>query len=84
MITQNLLLAIVLAPGISLFETFGGGQHAYFDSAVTLLFFLLIGRYLDRRARGRAPARNIRRRGSRLLLRGFIPASAKCGCGTRP
>src|SRR5690606_38957637 len=28
--------------------------HAYFDSAVTLLFFLLVGRYLDRRARGRA------------------------------
>ena len=31
-----------------------GEQHAYFDSAITLLFFLLIGRYLDRRARGRA------------------------------
>jgi Cu2+-exporting ATPase len=49
-------LAIILAPSISLFETFSGGEHAYFDSAVTLLFFLLIGRYLDRRARGRAHA----------------------------
>jgi Cu2+-exporting ATPase len=49
-------LAIILAPSISLFETFRGGEHAYFDSAVTLLFFLLIGRYLDRRARGRAHA----------------------------
>jgi Cu2+-exporting ATPase len=47
-------LAIVLAPAISLIETFRGGEHAYFDSAVTLLFFLLIGRYLDRRVRARA------------------------------
>jgi P-type Cu2+ transporter len=47
-------LAIILAPGISLLETFRGGEHAYFDSAVTLLFFLLIGRYLDRRVRARA------------------------------
>jgi Cu2+-exporting ATPase len=47
-------LAIILAPAISLFETFHSGEHAYFDSAVTLLFFLLIGRYLDRRARARA------------------------------
>jgi Cu2+-exporting ATPase len=44
-------LAVILAPSLSLFETFTGGQHAYFDSAVTLLFFLLIGRFLDHRAR---------------------------------
>ncbi len=49
-------LAIILAPSISLFETFRSGEHAYFDSAVTLLFFLLIGRTLDRRARGHAHA----------------------------
>jgi len=47
-------LAVTLAAGMSLFETIRGGPHAYFDSAVTLLFFLLVGRYLDRRARGRA------------------------------
>jgi len=47
-------LAVILASAMSLFETINHGQHAYFDSAVTLLFFLLIGRYLDRRARGRA------------------------------
>ena len=47
-------LAVILAAGMSLFETARGGDHAYFDSAVTLLFFLLIGRYLDRRARGQA------------------------------
>jgi Cu2+-exporting ATPase len=39
---------------MSLFETATSGTHAYFDSAITLLFFLLIGRYLDTRARGRA------------------------------
>jgi Cu2+-exporting ATPase len=47
-------LAVVLATGMSLLETMRGADHAYFDSAVSLLFFLLIGRYLDRRARGKA------------------------------
>ena len=47
-------VAVVLAAGMSLFETIHGGEHVYFDAAVTLLFFLLIGRYLDRRARGKA------------------------------
>lgn len=47
-------LAVVLAVCMSLFETATGGEHAYFDASVTLLFFLLIGRYLDRRARARA------------------------------
>ena len=47
-------LAVLLAGGMSLVETINSGDHAYFDSAVTLLFFLLIGRYLDRRARGKA------------------------------
>jgi len=45
-------LAIILAPAMSLFETIRHGDHAYFDSAIMLLFFLLIGRYLDSRARG--------------------------------
>jgi P-type Cu2+ transporter len=47
-------LAVILVPGMSLVETIRGGEHAYFDSAITLLFFLLIGRYLDQRARGNA------------------------------
>ena len=47
-------LAIILAAGMSLADTIEGRQHAYFDSAVMLLFFLLIGRYLDHRARGKA------------------------------
>lgn len=44
-------LAIVLATGMSLFETFNSGAHAYFDAAVMLTFFLLAGRYLDFRTR---------------------------------
>lgn len=47
-------LAVILASAVSLHETMRSGPHAYFDSAVMLLFFLLIGRFLDRRARGRA------------------------------
>ncbi len=47
-------LAVLLATGMSLVQTATGQPHAYFDSAVTLLFFLLIGRYLDARSRGRA------------------------------
>lgn len=47
-------LALVLASGMSLFETFNHGEHVYFDSAVMLMFFLLIGRYLDFRARKQA------------------------------
>ncbi|MFO1189831.1 MAG: heavy metal translocating P-type ATPase metal-binding domain-containing protein [Alphaproteobacteria bacterium] len=47
-------LGVILATGVSLFETATGGLHAYFDSAVALLFFLLVGRYLDSRARSRA------------------------------
>ncbi len=47
-------LGVILASAMSLHETIRGAEHAYFESAVGLLFFLLIGRYLDRRARGRA------------------------------
>ena len=44
-------LALILASGISLFETWNSGVHAYFDAAVMLTFFLLAGRYLDHRTR---------------------------------
>jgi Cu2+-exporting ATPase len=43
--------AIILTLGISIFETLQSGAHAYFDSVVMLIFFLLAGRYLDFRAR---------------------------------
>lgn len=44
-------LALILASSISLFETWMSGYHAYFDAAVMLTFFLLLGRYLDHRTR---------------------------------
>ena len=47
-------IGVTLASLMSLWETIHSGEYAYFDSAITLLFFLLIGRYLDSRARGRA------------------------------
>lgn len=49
-------LAVILALLLSLHETIVGGQHAFFDASVMLLFFLLIGRVLDARLRRRAYA----------------------------
>ncbi len=38
--------AILLAVGVSLWETANSGEHAFFDAALMLTFFLLVGRYL--------------------------------------
>jgi P-type Cu2+ transporter len=47
-------LGVTLATGMSLFQTIRGSEQVYFDAAITLLFFLLIGRVLDQRMRVRA------------------------------
>ncbi|MEM9962951.1 MAG: heavy metal translocating P-type ATPase [Pseudomonadota bacterium] len=47
-------LAVILAAGTSLYETAQSGAHAYFDAGISLVFFLLIGRYLDHRSRALA------------------------------
>jgi P-type Cu2+ transporter len=54
-------LAIILATGMSLYQTVAGSDQVYFDAAVSLLFFLLIGRYLDEtlRVRARGEAQNL-------------------------
>ena len=54
-------LGVVLTLVMSVVETASGATHAYFDGAVMLLFFLLIGRALDQtmRRRTRALAENM-------------------------
>jgi len=47
-------LAVCLAAATSLAETIHGREHAYFDAGISLIFFLLIGRYLDHRTRALA------------------------------
>ncbi len=39
---------------MSLYEPLHGGEHAYFDAALSLTFFLLIGRYLEHRTKSAA------------------------------
>ena len=54
-------LGVLLALGMSVYETLNHAEHAYFDSAVMLLLFLLAGRYLDQamRRKTRAAAGNL-------------------------
>ena len=47
-------LAVVLAAAMSLYQTMNGGHLVYFEAALMLLFFLLIGRFLDQRLRHKA------------------------------
>lgn len=47
-------LAVILATVMSLYELSRGGEEVFFDASVTLLAFLLAGRYLDQRMRERA------------------------------
>jgi P-type Cu2+ transporter len=54
-------IGVLLALGMSLVETANHAEHAYFDAAIMLLTFLLVGRYLDQsmRQRTRAVAGNL-------------------------
>src|SRR4051795_8218017 len=44
-------IGVTLALGMSVVETIGHADHAYFDAAIMLLTFLLAGRTLDQRMR---------------------------------
>jgi P-type Cu2+ transporter len=44
-------IGVTLALGMSVVETLHHAEHAYFDAAIMLLTFLLVGRYLDQRMR---------------------------------
>src|SRR4029078_11274732 len=63
-------LGILLASDMTLVQTMWGGEQVYFDAAIMLTFFLLIGRYLDDSVRVRA-------KGAAENLRGFkaMPAT---------
>ncbi|MDB5575816.1 MAG: fixI [Bradyrhizobium sp.] len=54
-------VGVILALGMSVVETINHAEHAYFDAAIMLLTFLLVGRYLDQsmRRRTRAVAGNL-------------------------
>lgn len=67
-------LAIILAGGMSLFEALNGGAHAYFDAALSLTFFLLIGRVLEHRTR--ASARSAARELSALEVQHALSKTA--------
>lgn len=47
-------IGVLLAFGMSLYDTIHQQAHVYFDASVSLLFFLLIGRTLDHLMRDRA------------------------------
>lgn len=49
-------IGVLITCAISLRETLRGGEFIYFDSAIMLVFVLLIGRVLDARVRARARA----------------------------
>ena len=47
-------LGVLLATAMSLWQTVRGTDQVFFDASISLVFFLLIGRYLDHSLRSRA------------------------------
>ncbi|MBR1148784.1 cation-translocating P-type ATPase [Bradyrhizobium sp. AUGA SZCCT0431] len=60
-------IGVLLAFGMSLYDTTQHGPYAYFDASISLLFFLLIGRTLDHMMRERA----------RLAVKGLAQLAAR-------
>lgn len=66
-------IGVLLTLAVSLSETVLRGREAYFDAAVSLLFLLLIGRFLDHHLRARA------RSSARALLALQTPTASLMG-----
>ena len=60
-------IGVTLAAGMSVWQTVRGSDQVYFDAAITLLFFLLVGRALDQRMRVRAASAAANLAGMRAL-----------------
>jgi P-type Cu2+ transporter len=67
-------LGVTLATAMSLFQTVRGSEQVYFDAAVTLLFFLLLGRVLDQGVRTRAASAAENLLGRRTVTASLIRA----------
>ncbi|MFY0612224.1 MAG: cadmium-translocating P-type ATPase [Hyphomicrobiaceae bacterium] len=70
-------LGVLLATGMSLFQTAQGSDQVYFDAAVTLLFFLLLGRFLDISMRTRAQGTAANLLGLRALTANVLQADGR-------
>lgn len=47
-------IGVIATLGLSIYQTVYGKEYVYFDAALSLLFFLLLGRFLDVRMRNKA------------------------------
>jgi P-type Cu2+ transporter len=72
-------LGVTLATAMSLFQTVRGSEQVYFDAAVTLLFFLLLGRVLDQGVRTRAASAAENLLGRRTVTASLILANGGIG-----
>lgn len=68
-------IGVTLATAMSLYETATHGEHAWFDGAIMLLFFLLAGRVLDGMMRERARA------GAAALMQASAPGAMLIDAG---